>query len=731
MPAEPVWYAATVAIPVYNGARYLDEVLTAVADQRVDGPVEVLVWDSGSTDGSREIAARHGATLHMIPKSEFSHGGTRNRMAAMARARYVAFLTQDATPASPRWLASLLDGFSAADDVAAVFGPHDPRPDASHMIKAEMARHFATWGNGGREVDVQRLHRTPSEMATYARHPGLWTFLSDVNCCVDREVLRSIPYREVPYAEDQLLGRELIEAGYSKVFHPEAAVIHSHDYPPVDFLRRYFDEFRSLREVLDHVEPAGVLRTTRSIRGLVRGDKRWLASQGVHGAPLARALAVSTRHHTIRMAGAILGTRADRIPPPGRRLLSLEGRSSYEPVAGPVPSSATEPEATVLPDGDWRWEWVRQQYPLRPLRLEPHAPRPRGPMSLAWIVPPWGIGSGGHTTIFRLIQQMERRGHQCVVHVYDPFGIDNRPGWVLRGEVREHFVAIEAEVFRGLEQWQGADVAIATNWWTAWPLRDLPGCLEKAYLVQDDEPQFYATSSERLWAEETYRMGYRGIAFTRWMAELLEREHGMASRYFDCGTDLERYPFAAGDREPGLIAVYARRETDRRAVDLALAGIATLIERRPGVKVVLFGSNVKPSSPVLAENLGVVPPRRLAELYRRASVGVVLSLTTHSLVSQEMMASGLPVVELNGENVTSSLGAPGDRAMLVDPRPDAIADGLEAILDDPARAAETARRARAFVEELTWERAGDQVEEALVEYLAQPAGQPRTASIQS
>ena len=35
----------------------------------------------------REIAARHGATVHEIPKAEFSHGGTRNRMAAAARAR--------------------------------------------------------------------------------------------------------------------------------------------------------------------------------------------------------------------------------------------------------------------------------------------------------------------------------------------------------------------------------------------------------------------------------------------------------------------------------------------------------------------------------------------------------------------------------------------------------------------------------------------------------------------
>jgi glycosyltransferase involved in cell wall biosynthesis len=85
------------------------------------------------------------------------------------------------------------------------------------------------------------------------------------------------------------------------------------------------------------------------------------------------------------------------------------------------------------------------------------------------------------------------------------------------------------------------------------------------------------------------------------------------------------------------------------------------------------------------------------------------------------MASGLPVVELNGENVTSELGRTGERAMLVDPRPDAIADALEHVLDNPADAAEMAQRARAFVEERTWERAGDQIETALRQFMAHPA----------
>jgi glycosyltransferase involved in cell wall biosynthesis len=280
---------------------------------------------------------------------------------------------------------------------------------------------------------------------------------------------------------------------------------------------------------------------------------------------------------------------------------------------------------------------------------------------------------------------------------------------------------VEAEVFVGLDDFDSADVAVATEWTTAFPVRDLPRCREKVYLVQDVEDEFFPTSAQQIWAQETYRMGYRCVAFTPWMAGILTDRNRLEARWFECGTDLDVFQFAGEDgRREELIAVYARRETERRAVDLAMAGLAVLAERRPTIRPVLFGSRQEPRLPFAAEDLGVVSPRRLAELYRQASVGVVFSLTTHSLVAQEMMASGLPVVELEGDNVGSALGASGDIAELAARRPDAIALAIEKLLDDRAEAAAMARRARAFVEERSWDRAGDQVERALAEYLSDP-----------
>ena len=145
------------------------------------------------------------------------------------------------------------------------------------------------------------------------------------------------------------------------------------------------------------------------------------------------------------------------------------------------------------------------------------------------------------------------RGNACAVFVFDPFHLEARPGSVLREEIREHFVPIQATVLVGLDDFHSADVVLATKLGvSAYPVSGLPGCLVKAYLVQDFEPSFYPISAEYLWAKETYRMGLERITFTPWLAETVRRESGSTPAEFTYGTDLETYPFAPlEEREPG------------------------------------------------------------------------------------------------------------------------------------------------------------------------------------
>ena len=87
------------------------KVLEAVSSQRCDFAYDVLVIDSGSTDGTPDLVKRFSqknVRLEEIPKAEFQHGRTRNRGIAHTDGDHIAILTQDALPKTDDWLARLI-----------------------------------------------------------------------------------------------------------------------------------------------------------------------------------------------------------------------------------------------------------------------------------------------------------------------------------------------------------------------------------------------------------------------------------------------------------------------------------------------------------------------------------------------------------------------------------------------------------------------------------------------
>jgi O-antigen biosynthesis protein len=102
---------------------------------------------------------------------------------------------------------------------------------------------------------------------------------------------------------------------------------------------------------------------------------------------------------------------------------------------------------------------------------------------------------------------------------------------------------------------------------------------------------------------------------------------------------------------------------------------------------------------------------------------VSLSLTNYSRVSQEMMACGLPCVELDNPSVRAGLGGV-DALTLAQFDPIAIADAIELLLDDPGLRSRRSEAGRRLVAERTWDRAGEQFERCLREAVAEAAGMP-------
>ncbi len=316
--------AITVAIPTRNGGEIFEQVLQALSRQRLEsGSLELLVCDSGSSDGTREVARGHGAAVIEIPADEFSHGGTRNLLMERAAGEYVAFLTQDSVPADELWLTRLLSGFSAAPGVGLVFGPYRPRPGASLMVARELTQWFASLSpDGGPRID--RIDPSEGEVPVRALL-GARGYVTDANGAVSRAAWEEVRFRPVPYAEDHVLAHDMLRAGFAKVFVPEAVVVHSHDYSELEWLRRSFDEARALDGIYGFAEQRQLRRALLKVWGLVGADLRFARSRQL--GPPARVAARSLSHHLAREIGTVLGAHAERLPPHVVQRLSLERRA--------------------------------------------------------------------------------------------------------------------------------------------------------------------------------------------------------------------------------------------------------------------------------------------------------------------------------------------------------------------------------------------------------------------
>ncbi len=680
----------SVVVPVKDGARYLPEQLAALAGEGVD---EVVVVDSGSTDGSAEIARAASARVIEIAPSSFGHGRTRNLGAEAASGDVIAFLTQDATPL-PGWLAALRAGFALGSDVGAVFGPHRARPDTSPMIARELEAFFAGKAGDDGGTRVERAGGDP--------------WLSNVNAAYRRECWEQVRFDDVPYSEDQAFGVAMLAAGWAKVYTPGMAVLHAHDYPPVQFMRRYFDEYRGLRSTIGHVEGFGVRSTVRTVRGLVGDDRAWMRSQGYDASEVRRWTARATVHHAGRKVFSALGSRADQLPLGFQRAISLEGTATSQRTplrispSGPVPFDAVRRYAR---DG------AAELLDVLPGQAADQ------PLHIACVIPPFSRGSGGHNSILQIMWRLEQAGHTVSYWIDDPHGLmDGFPAARVRGDMREWFAPVAGPVFKGFADWYGADVAVATGWQTAHSVMLLGSCRARAYLVHDHETEFYPTSVESLWAEATYGLGMHAVCGSPWLASIVGSRYGGTTSLFQFGVDHDVYWPRPVQRASNVIALYGREVTARRAVPLALMALQEVIASFPGLRVLSFGSDVPLRAPFEHEHLGVLSHDELAEVFSSATVGVVLSMTNYSLIPQEMMACGLPCVDLAGVSAEGVFGVDGPVALSA-PDPVALADTIAGLLMSAEERARRSALGLEFVAGRTWDVAASQVEAGLREAL--------------
>jgi hypothetical protein len=246
----------SVLIRAKDEALGLPATLRAVARQRIDLPVEVVVVDSGSTDGTVEIATAAGARV--VHLDTYRPGLAVNVGMRAARGPIVVLISASAFPADDGWLAALVAPLRAGDErLAGTFGRNLPVPGVS-------------------PIEEPLLRRIFSETATGAP-------LSFTNAAVRRDVWEWFPCDETIASgggDDREWATRVRRAGLRFQYVPGSAVHRSHGLTAAGWYARMTADAASDRIVAaaggEVIAPGGSRAgmAVPTLAHLVRG-RRW------------------------------------------------------------------------------------------------------------------------------------------------------------------------------------------------------------------------------------------------------------------------------------------------------------------------------------------------------------------------------------------------------------------------------------------------------------------------
>ena len=208
----------SVIIPTLNAEKEIGGLLQSLHKQTIELK-EIIVIDSQSDDETETICRRDNKVVFIpVERTEFDHGGTRDRAFRQSRGDFVLFLTQDALPFDEYCIEHLLFPFQDPE-IAMVSGRQIAQEQASLIEK--LVREF----NYPSESHVRTKNDIPVA--------GIKTFFASNVCSAYR---RSDYFAAGGFDspiltnEDMLIAARFIDSGYKIAYCAEAKVIHSHHF---------------------------------------------------------------------------------------------------------------------------------------------------------------------------------------------------------------------------------------------------------------------------------------------------------------------------------------------------------------------------------------------------------------------------------------------------------------------------------------------------------------------
>lgn len=217
----------SIVIRAFNEEQHLGRLLYGITQQNYPNP-EVILVDSGSTDGTLAIAEDYPVKIVHIQPSEFTFGRSLNMGIAASSGDLVVITSAHCYPVYPDWLDTLTKPFTQ-DNVALSYGKQRGG-ETNHYSEHQFFRKYFP------DTSVLQQAHPYSHNANAAIRHGLW---------------EKHPYNEnLTGLEDLAWSSWAMESGYEIAYVAEAEVIHQHKESMQQVYNRYKREAIALKQIL-------------------------------------------------------------------------------------------------------------------------------------------------------------------------------------------------------------------------------------------------------------------------------------------------------------------------------------------------------------------------------------------------------------------------------------------------------------------------------------------------
>jgi glycosyltransferase involved in cell wall biosynthesis len=218
---------ASVIIRCYNEADHIGKLLHGLEEQTMQD-FEIILVDSGSTDGTLEISKSFGVDdIIYIDPEKFSFGRALNYGCEAARGEYCVISSAHVYPRRDDWLERLLEKFE--ENIALVYG----KQRGSDINTFSENQVFKQWFP---DYDIERQS-----------HP----FCNNANAAIRRNIWEDYAYNErLTGLEDVDWAKRVQKKGYDISYASKAEIIHVHDESTQEVLNRYRREACAHRQIM-------------------------------------------------------------------------------------------------------------------------------------------------------------------------------------------------------------------------------------------------------------------------------------------------------------------------------------------------------------------------------------------------------------------------------------------------------------------------------------------------